>query len=539
MDRSSSQGFRPLLCALAAAVLAAAVLVQLPVVTAGAATTPTVVTLTFDDGDADQLAAQRTMRSAGLAGTFYVVSGWVGAPGYLSRADLTAMAADGNEIGGHTVTHPDLVQIPAQEVRRQICNDRATLHQWGFRPVSFAYPFSDANPAVEQAAQDCGYTTARGLGDVRSPFGCTGCVRAETSPPPDPYYLRAPDQVDARWTLGTLKSQVTAASTRSGGWVILTFHRVCAPLGTADCPADRSVTPEVFGQFTTWLAAYARTASNNTTVRTVDQQVRAYLGAGYPAYSVPVPVPTTPPTQPGVNALTNPSLEAVDGFTGFPSCFQPGGWGTNTPSWARSTASRTGVAAEQLTMTGYQDGDAKLLPTLDLGTCSPSVVPGRTYEVSTWFTSTAVSQLALYYRDGSGAWRYWTSSPWIAAAPTWQRAAFTTPPAPAGATGMSFGLALIASGVLTTDDYALTEVPATSPTATASARRLVVSAPSLGATPGRRPTRVRPAQATPQGTTTLRPTLRRQDAAATTYVPGPGEVPEGTRIAPAVALERR
>ncbi|WP_050348070.1 polysaccharide deacetylase family protein [Arsenicicoccus sp. oral taxon 190] len=505
--------------ALVAAVLAACLLVQAPAPPAAAATTPTVVSLTFDDGDADQLAAAGTMRASGLAGTFYVVTGWVGAPGYLTRSDLSAMAADGNEIAGHTVTHPDLVQISPDEVRRQICNDRATLHGWGFRPVSFAYPFSDANPAVETAARDCGYTTARGLGDVRSAFGCLTCVRAETSPPPDPFYLRAPDQVDGRWTLANLKSQVTSASTRSGGWVILTFHRVCAPIGSASCPADRSVTPEVFRAFVTWLASYARTAANNTSVRTIDQQVRTYLAGSYPPYAPPTAVPPRPPAPAGTNAVLNPSLESLDGATGFPACFQPGGWGTNTPSWARVGSSHTGAAAQRLSVTGYQDGDAKLLPTLDLGTCSPTVVPGHVYQVSAWYTSTAVTQLALYYRDASGAWRYWTSGPWIAASPTWQQAVMTTPPAPADATGLSFGLALIADGTLTTDDYAVTEVTApTAATAAATARTAPTAVTSSGTSAGQ--------GAAGHGA------ARRQGVRGTAYVPGGSSAVAGVRVAP-------
>jgi len=78
---------------------------------AAAAAKPTVVTLTFDDSNADQLPAEQTMKTNHLVGTFYTVDGWVGLPGYLTRANLAGIAADGNEIGGHTVTHPDLIQI--------------------------------------------------------------------------------------------------------------------------------------------------------------------------------------------------------------------------------------------------------------------------------------------------------------------------------------------------------------------------------------------------------------------------------------------
>jgi hypothetical protein len=158
-----------------------------------------------------------------------------------------------------------------------------------------------------------------------------------------------------------------------------------------------------------------------------------------------------------VNALVDPALTSINPASGFPTCYQPGGWGTNAVAWASTTnvppGSPTGSQSENVTVTNYSSGDAKLLPTLDLGACTPTVVPGSTYNISVQYESTAISQFALYYRTTSGSWAYWTSSPWIAASSTWTTTTFTTPAVPAGANGVSFGLALIANGTLTTDNY--------------------------------------------------------------------------------------
>ena len=446
---------RGLLAGLAVVLCVVAVPVVAPTPASALVTGPTVVSLTFDDSTADQAVAEQSLVRAGLRGTFYTVSGWVGQPGYLSRADLTRFAADGNEIGGHTITHPDLTETDPAEAERQICRNRATLEDWGFKPTSFAYPYASSNAPVEALARGCGYLTSRGLGDVRSPRSCTRCIVAETRPPADPQYLRAPDQVDGTWTLAQLQREVTQAVNGGGGWVVLTFHQVCAPLGTAACPTETSITPTLYNAFVTWLAAYSRVAANKTSVATVDQAVRGYLGASYPAYS-PAPRTGTPAPAPvGVNALTNASVEDANAATGFPRCWQPGGWGANTPSWSTITPGHTGATAAQLVVTGYSSGDAKLLPTLDLGACAPTAVPGATYDVGTWYRSTGLSQFALYYSDAAGAWHYWTSSPWFGTATDWSQATFTTPPVPAGAVSLSFGLALISDGTLQTDDYSL------------------------------------------------------------------------------------
>ena len=115
---------------------------------AASATHPLTVSLTFDDGSADQMTAQRLLKKHGMVGTFYINSSFIGLPGYLTRADLKTLKANGHEIGGHTVSHPSLISLSAGEVNRQICTDRNTLLSWGYRVTSFAYPFSDINASV-------------------------------------------------------------------------------------------------------------------------------------------------------------------------------------------------------------------------------------------------------------------------------------------------------------------------------------------------------------------------------------------------------
>ena len=66
-----------------------------------------------------------------------------------------------------------------------------------------------------------------------------------------------------------------------------------------------------------------------------------------------------------------------------------GGYGTNTPTFRTTTSAakaHSGTRAERLTVSGYASGDAKLLPTLDLGESSyrPSRPAIHTrYEVGT------------------------------------------------------------------------------------------------------------------------------------------------------------
>ncbi len=408
----------------------------------------TVVSLTFDDGNADQMAAASTLNAKGLKGTFFIISGYVGAPDYMTQANLATLYASGNEIAGHTVHHQDLTTLSADDVKREICNDRVNLTNWGYPVTDFAYPFASSNAAVEQAVADCGYNSARSLGDLKTPpgSGCPDCGVAETIPPADPFMTVAADQVDSTWDLAALQSRVTQAAAVDHGWVQFTFHHICAT--TCDTsPANATIDAALFDQFTTWLADW-QTAGNGT-VQTVNQVVG---GAVKPLVQGP---PLTPPPGPGVNGVQNPSLETPGTVTNIPQCWWGSSFGTNTPTFTTVTPGHTGATASKVTMTNYVSGDAKLLALFDESGCSPSVTPGATYSLRAFYMSTANTQFAIYTRNTVGVWSYWTSSPLFPPASIYTQADFTTPAIPVDITGISFGLNITANGELTTDDYAM------------------------------------------------------------------------------------
>src|SRR5688572_27029616 len=88
---------------------------------------PLTVSLEFDDATADQYQLRSILSDRGMHGTFFVNSGRIGLPGYMTLAELQSLAADGHEIAGHTVSHLDLATADLAEQKRQICNDRVAL----------------------------------------------------------------------------------------------------------------------------------------------------------------------------------------------------------------------------------------------------------------------------------------------------------------------------------------------------------------------------------------------------------------------------
>jgi peptidoglycan/xylan/chitin deacetylase (PgdA/CDA1 family) len=190
----------------------------------------TIVSLTFDDGLSDQYALVTLLPAHHLTATVFANSGLLADEGYRGRmalSQLIDLAERGVEIGGHTADHADLTRESVAKARREVCGDRAQLLAWGFHVVSFAYPYSSADPRVRRLPRVCGYLSARSVGGV----ACPGCTAAETYPPHNRYSLRTPDPVEVHTSLRELKRQVRtaerSASAQAPTWLILTFHHIC------------------------------------------------------------------------------------------------------------------------------------------------------------------------------------------------------------------------------------------------------------------------------------------------------------------------
>ncbi len=269
-------------CLRAVGLLVAAGALVVPVTltaqSAGAATN-TIVSLTFDDGQSSQYSTLPMLQSRGMRGTYYINSGYVGSSSYyMTWPQIHELAAAGDEIGGHTLTHADLTKVSLSTAQHEVCDDRTNLINQGFTPVaSFAYPYAAVNATAEQVVHDCGYAS---VGGVVSGNVCSGCPYAETVPPADPFALSTPEPAVSSTTLAELQTYVTQAETHGGGWVILTFHGICSN----SCAGSNSLNPSVFTAFLDWLQPRAATG---TVVRTVGDVM------GQPA---PPPTPGPPVT---------------------------------------------------------------------------------------------------------------------------------------------------------------------------------------------------------------------------------------------------
>jgi hypothetical protein len=297
------------------------------------------------------------MRDRGMQGTFYINSSRIGTGDYyMTWSDIAALAADGNEIGGHTAHHANLPAIDNVEAQREICQDRVNLINKGYAATDFAYPFGAFNSTIEQMVAACGYNSARSS-SVHVP---------ETIPPTDPFAFH---EGSGSNDLQTLENTVMQAEQSGGGWVPIVFHQLCNACDT------NWILPTDFKAFLDWLKPRA---ANGTVVERVQDVIG---GASRPA----VQPPASPPAPNGTNALKNASLETDTDGDRVPDCWTQDGFGDNTFSWSRTSDAHSGSWAERVDVSSYKSGDAKLLLAQDLGFCTPTVTPGHQYKITSWY----------------------------------------------------------------------------------------------------------------------------------------------------------
>ncbi len=114
------------------------------------------VAIGFDDGPAPDTAAFVTMlERSGAQATFFMIGEQVGSE---YRSTLLRELRNGDVLGDHTFTHPDLTLSP--DVRGQLEDTLGVIHALsGYTPCVFRPPYGDYDQSVLQTARSLGLAT--------------------------------------------------------------------------------------------------------------------------------------------------------------------------------------------------------------------------------------------------------------------------------------------------------------------------------------------------------------------------------------------
>ena len=254
-----------------AGLLASPTVVTVSAAPPAAAVTPTIVTIEWHDGNADQIHVLRTLQRHEMHATFLVNTGPIlaGDPAKLSASDLDSLFAAGNEIAGHTLDHVNVQPLSTADARNEVCTDRNNLLTMGtitFQPTSLAYPFASFDDASEDVAHYCNYNGASATAGLT----LKGPV-ANSVPPADPYAVRTVPAIKKSTKLATMEKFVlaaeSAAQTDGSAWTIFVFHHLC---GAHSHCGPYVISHAKFAEFLNFLQAEA---ANGVVVQTMQQVI--------------------------------------------------------------------------------------------------------------------------------------------------------------------------------------------------------------------------------------------------------------------------
>ncbi|MFI6498800.1 polysaccharide deacetylase family protein [Nonomuraea typhae] len=136
------------------------------------------VVITFDDGYADfHSQALPVLDRHRFPATIFVTTGWLADAGkdsagrplddMLSWGQAREAAASGIEIGGHSHSHPQLDQLPDDELRQELRRNKGLLEERLGAPVAtMAYPYGYSSARVRREVRKAGYFAACAVGNA-------------------------------------------------------------------------------------------------------------------------------------------------------------------------------------------------------------------------------------------------------------------------------------------------------------------------------------------------------------------------------------
>jgi peptidoglycan/xylan/chitin deacetylase (PgdA/CDA1 family) len=199
------------------------------------------VTLRFDDGWLSQYQnAVPKLVSAGVKGTFFIVSQQMsdqGYTGFMSIANVRELFGKGFEIGAHTRTHPFLTTLDATAQQDEILGSRNDMLSWGGvgSVTSFAYPYGDYNTTTLGIVKNAGFSDA------------AATLTGNVTPTSDKYQLQNEEPlIDT--SLSQVESWIDNAIANKQ-WLILTFHQINND-GT-----QYSITPQTFNSIVDYIVS--------------------------------------------------------------------------------------------------------------------------------------------------------------------------------------------------------------------------------------------------------------------------------------------
>lgn len=173
-----------------------------------------IVTLTFDDGYICHYeTVSPLLEKYGMSGTFYVTTGLLGQPGYLTTEQVIELSQQGHEIGSHCVTHRNLKKLSSKEVEKELLESKLTLENLIQTPVvHFAPPFGACNANIMHHIKKYYRSSRTIVPDMNVTSGL------------NPYVIRGHVVLNSTTLIEVIKWLDKAITEKK--WLVLVYHHI-------------------------------------------------------------------------------------------------------------------------------------------------------------------------------------------------------------------------------------------------------------------------------------------------------------------------
>jgi peptidoglycan/xylan/chitin deacetylase (PgdA/CDA1 family) len=115
--------------------------------------------ISFDDGDASCYSiAAPVLERHGLRGEFFIVTGWIGQPGFMTVDELRELARRGHGVHSHSRTHPKLTALTPAQIDDELRGSKDDLEAaLGQAVTQFSIPGGAYDNRVVDIARRAGY----------------------------------------------------------------------------------------------------------------------------------------------------------------------------------------------------------------------------------------------------------------------------------------------------------------------------------------------------------------------------------------------
>ncbi len=119
------------------------------------------VMITFDDGDiTNYTKAYPILKEFGIKAHFFIICGWVGAPGYMNWEQIKELSDSGMIIGSHGMTHRILTELNDVELYHELRESKRVLEENLSCSIdTLSIPRGFCSQKVMNKATEIGYKT--------------------------------------------------------------------------------------------------------------------------------------------------------------------------------------------------------------------------------------------------------------------------------------------------------------------------------------------------------------------------------------------